>query len=54
MSRDSANIRLCPPLTAEFCVALRYAFDATRRQLEDYVRRRRGQVKAHEERPMVT
>jgi cold shock CspA family protein/ribosome-associated translation inhibitor RaiA len=29
-------------------VALRDAFDAARRQLEDYVRRRRGFVKAHE------
>lgn len=28
-------------------VALRDAFDAARRQLEDYVRRRRGAVKAH-------
>ena len=30
-------------------VALRDAFDAVRRQLEDYVRKRRGQVKAHDE-----
>lgn len=30
-------------------VAIRDAFDAARRQLEDYVRRRRGDVKAHEE-----
>jgi ribosomal subunit interface protein len=29
-------------------VAVRDAFDATRRQLEDYVRRLRGQVKQHE------
>ncbi len=28
-------------------VAIRDAFDAVRRQLEDYVRRRRGQVKEH-------
>ncbi len=29
-------------------VAIRDAFDSARRQLEDYVRRRRGAVKAHE------
>jgi len=29
-------------------VAIRDAFDSARRQLEDYVRRRRGSVKAHE------
>ena len=29
-------------------VAIRDAFDAARRRLEDYVRRRRGQVKHHE------
>lgn len=29
-------------------VAIRDAFDSIRRQLEDYARRRRGQVKAHE------
>lgn len=28
-------------------VAIRDAFDAARRQLEDYIRRRRGEVKAH-------
>jgi ribosomal subunit interface protein len=32
-------------------VAMRDAFDAARRQLEDYVRRRRGKVKAHEVEP---
>lgn len=32
-------------------VAIRDAFDAARRQLEDYARRRRGQVKSHEEPP---
>ncbi len=32
-------------------VAIRDAFDATRRQLEDYVRRRRGVVKEHEAPP---
>lgn len=32
-------------------VAVRDAFDAARRQLEDYARRQRGQVKAHEEVP---
>jgi len=33
-------------------VAVRDAFDAIQRQLEDYVRRQRGQVKAHEEQPV--
>lgn len=32
----------------EIHVAIRDAFDATRRQLEDHVRRSRGQTKAHE------
>jgi len=32
-------------------VAIRDAFDTMRRQLEDYERRRRGQVKAHETAP---
>ncbi|MBI4195422.1 MAG: HPF/RaiA family ribosome-associated protein [Betaproteobacteria bacterium] len=32
-------------------VAIRDAFDAMRRQLEDYARRRRGQVKEHETPP---
>ncbi|MGZ8199111.1 MAG: HPF/RaiA family ribosome-associated protein, partial [Burkholderiales bacterium] len=32
-------------------VAIRDAFDTVRRQLEDYERRRRGQVKAHEPPP---
>lgn len=32
-------------------VAIRDAFDAARRQLEDYVRRRRGDVKYHEAEP---
>ncbi len=32
-------------------VAIRDAFDAMRRQLEDYTRRRRGKVKHHEEPP---
>jgi ribosomal subunit interface protein len=32
-------------------VAVRDAFDSVRRQLEDYARRRRGQVKAHEPAP---
>jgi ribosomal subunit interface protein len=32
-------------------VALRDAFDSARRQLEDYVRRRRGAVKSHETAP---
>lgn len=32
-------------------VAIRDAFDAARRQLEDHAHRQRGEVKAHEERP---
>lgn len=32
-------------------VAIRDAFDAAVRQLEDYVRRRRGHTKVHEEQP---
>lgn len=35
----------------DFNVAARDAFDAARRQLEDYVRVRRGQTKRHESRP---
>jgi ribosomal subunit interface protein len=34
-------------------VAIRDAFDAARRQLEDYARRQRGQVKLHEESPQA-
>jgi ribosomal subunit interface protein len=32
-------------------IALREAFDQVRRELEEYARRQRGDVKAHEERP---
>ncbi len=32
----------------EMAIALRDAFDAARRQLEDYARRQRGEVKCHE------
>lgn len=35
----------------DFYVALRDAFDAARRRLEDYTRRQRGTVKVHEEAP---
>lgn len=35
----------------DISVALRDAFDSARRQLEDYVRRQRGAVKAHETPP---
>jgi cold shock CspA family protein len=35
----------------DVAVAIRDAFDSARRQLEDYVRRRRGAVKAHEAAP---
>ena len=35
------------PETDDVYVAIREAFDAARRQLEDYERRRRGQLKAH-------
>lgn len=34
--------------------AIRDAFDAARRQLEDYTRKRRGQVKSHEPEPTGT
>ena len=34
-------------------VAIREAFDAARRRLEDYVRRQRGSVKAHEAPPLA-
>lgn len=35
------------PETDDVFVAIREAFDAARRKLEDYERRRRGQLKAH-------
>ena len=35
------------PEEADVYVAIREAFDAARRKLEDYERRRRGKVKAH-------
>ena len=35
------------PLDEDVHVAIRNAFDAARRQLEDYARRRRGDVKSH-------
>jgi len=35
----------------DIAVAIRDAFDSARRQLEDYVRRQRGSVKAHETAP---
>jgi cold shock CspA family protein len=35
----------------KFDIMLRDAFDEMRRQLEDHVRRRRGEVKAHESQP---
>ncbi|MDP2027358.1 HPF/RaiA family ribosome-associated protein [Sulfuriferula sp.] len=35
-------------------VALRDAFDAARRKLEDYGRRQRGDVKTHQSRPAAT
>jgi cold shock CspA family protein/ribosome-associated translation inhibitor RaiA len=38
-------------LNEELDIALRDAFDAARRVVEDYVRRQRGTVKYHEERP---
>jgi ribosome-associated translation inhibitor RaiA len=34
--------------------AIRSSFDAARRQLEDFVRRRRGQVKTHRRAPAAT
>jgi ribosomal subunit interface protein len=36
---------------ADLYVAIRDAFDAARRRLEDYARRQRGDVKSHEETP---
>lgn len=39
------------PETDDVYVAIREAFDAARRQLEDYERRRRGQLKAHPRAP---
>jgi ribosomal subunit interface protein len=36
---------------ADLYVAIRDAFDAARRRLEDYARRQRGAVKSHEETP---
>lgn len=33
---------------ADIHVAIREAFDAARRQVEDYIRQRRGEIKAHE------
>jgi hypothetical protein len=35
------------PSEDDVYVAIREAFDAARRKLEDYERRRRGEVKAH-------
>jgi ribosomal subunit interface protein len=39
------------PETDDVYVAIRDAFDAARRKLEDYERRRRGQLKAHPRAP---
>jgi ribosome-associated translation inhibitor RaiA len=39
------------PEEADVYVAIREAFDAARRKLEDYERRRRGEVKAHPRTP---
>jgi len=44
VSRDSAERQS----HRDVFVAIRDAFDAARRQLEDYTRRRRGEIKAHE------
>jgi ribosome-associated translation inhibitor RaiA len=43
---EEIDIRL-QPTSDDVYVSIRDAFDAARRQLEDYERRRRGQVKAH-------
>jgi hypothetical protein len=40
------------PQYRDLTLAIRGAFDAARRQLEDHVRRRRGSVKAHEAPPL--
>jgi ribosome-associated translation inhibitor RaiA len=47
---EEIDIRLQPE-TDDVYVAVREAFDAARRNLEDYERRRRGQVKAHPRAP---
>jgi len=44
VNRDPAE----PAEFKELPLALRDAFDAARRQLEDYARRQRGEVKSHE------
>jgi ribosomal subunit interface protein len=43
---EEIDVRLQPE-SDDVYVAIREAFDAARRNLEDYERRRRGQVKAH-------
>lgn len=50
LSGEEIDIRLQPE-SDDVYVAIRDAFDAARRQLEDYERRRRGQVKAHPRAP---
>ncbi|HEX9690068.1 MAG TPA: HPF/RaiA family ribosome-associated protein [Thermoanaerobaculia bacterium] len=47
---EEIDIRL-QPTSDDVYVSIRDAFDAARRQLEDYERRRRGQVKAHPRAP---
>jgi ribosomal subunit interface protein len=47
---EEIDVRLQPE-TDDVYVAIREAFDAVRRQVEDYERRRRGQVKAHPRAP---
>jgi ribosomal subunit interface protein len=47
---EEIDIRLQPE-SDDVYVAIREAFDAARRNLEDYERRRRGQVKAHPRAP---
>jgi ribosomal subunit interface protein len=47
---EEIDIRLQPE-TDDVYVAIREAFDAARRNLEDYERRRRGHVKAHPRAP---
>jgi ribosome-associated translation inhibitor RaiA len=41
------ELTVCKQHDSDFHVAVREAFDAMARQIEDHVRRRRGQVKLH-------
>jgi cold shock CspA family protein/ribosome-associated translation inhibitor RaiA len=51
LSMPGAKLEVDRHADADLYVAIRDAFDAARRRLEDYARRQRGAVKAHEEAP---